>query len=29
VARVRVLVNETGYGRREREVRWLEETLGS
>jgi len=28
VARARVLVNETGYGRREREVRWLEETLG-
>jgi hypothetical protein len=27
VARARVLVNETGYGRREREVRWLEETL--
>jgi tetratricopeptide (TPR) repeat protein len=29
VARARELVNETGYGRREREVRWLEETLGS
>ncbi|HEV7787310.1 MAG TPA: hypothetical protein VGQ28_18350, partial [Thermoanaerobaculia bacterium] len=28
VARARELVNETGYGRREREVRWLEETLG-
>jgi tetratricopeptide (TPR) repeat protein len=28
VARARVLVNETGYGRREREVRWLEGTLG-
>jgi tetratricopeptide (TPR) repeat protein len=28
VALARVLVNETGYGRREREVRWLEETLG-
>ena len=28
VGRARVLVNETGYGRREREVRWLEETLG-
>jgi tetratricopeptide (TPR) repeat protein len=27
VARARVLVNETGYGRREREVRWLEGTL--
>jgi len=27
VARARELVNETGYGRREREVRWLEETL--
>jgi TIR domain-containing protein len=27
VVRARVLVNETGYGRREREVRWLEETL--
>ena len=24
VARARALVNETGYGRREREVRWLE-----
>jgi len=28
VARARVLVNETGYGRREREVRWLEGELG-
>ena len=28
VARARVLVNETGYGRREREVGWLEGTLG-
>ena len=28
VARARELVNETGYGRREREVRWLEENLG-
>jgi hypothetical protein len=28
VARARVLVNETGYGRREREVRWLEGVLG-
>jgi tetratricopeptide (TPR) repeat protein len=27
VARARVLVNETGYGRREREVRWLEGNL--
>jgi tetratricopeptide (TPR) repeat protein len=27
VARARVLVNETGYGRREREVRWLEGAL--
>jgi tetratricopeptide (TPR) repeat protein len=27
VARARVLVNETGYGRREREVRWLEKNL--
>lgn len=27
VARARVLVNETGYGRREREVRWLEGEL--
>jgi tetratricopeptide (TPR) repeat protein len=27
VARARELVNETGYGRREREVRWLEKTL--
>ena len=27
VARARELVNETGYGRREREVRWLEGTL--
>jgi hypothetical protein len=27
VARARVLVNEAGYGRREREVRWLEGTL--
>jgi tetratricopeptide (TPR) repeat protein len=27
VARARELVNETGYGRREREVRWLEESL--
>jgi tetratricopeptide (TPR) repeat protein len=29
VARARELVNETGYGRREREVRWLEGTLGN
>jgi tetratricopeptide (TPR) repeat protein len=29
VARARVLVAETGYGRRAREVAWLEETLGS
>jgi len=29
VARARELVNETGYGRREREVRWLEGTVGS
>jgi tetratricopeptide (TPR) repeat protein len=29
VARARVLVNETGYGRREREVAWLEKTLPS
>jgi tetratricopeptide (TPR) repeat protein len=29
VARARELVNETGYGRREREVRWLEKTLTS
>ncbi len=29
VARARVLVNETGYGRREREVRWLEGALGA
>ncbi len=28
VARARELVNETGYERREREVRWLEEVLG-
>ncbi|HSS49616.1 MAG TPA: TIR domain-containing protein [Thermoanaerobaculia bacterium] len=28
VARARELVNETGYGRREREVRWLEGTVG-
>ena len=28
VARARELVNETGYGRREREVRWLEGVLG-
>ena len=28
VARARVLVNETGYGRREREVAWLERELG-
>ncbi|HKH43753.1 MAG TPA: hypothetical protein VKM72_03725 [Thermoanaerobaculia bacterium] len=28
VARARVLVNETGYGRREREVRWLEGEVG-
>jgi hypothetical protein len=28
VARARELVNETGYGRREREVKWLEGTLG-
>jgi hypothetical protein len=28
VARARELVNETGYGRREREVRWLEGALG-
>jgi len=28
VARARVLVRETGYGRREREVRWLEGVLG-
>jgi hypothetical protein len=27
VARARVLVNETGYGRREREVGWLEGTI--
>jgi tetratricopeptide (TPR) repeat protein len=27
VARARVLVNETGYGRREREVKWLEGEL--
>jgi tetratricopeptide (TPR) repeat protein len=27
VARARALVNETGYGRREREVRWLEGNL--
>jgi hypothetical protein len=27
VARARVLVNATGYGRREREVRWLEGQL--
>ena len=27
VARARELVNETGYGRREREVRWLEKTI--
>jgi tetratricopeptide (TPR) repeat protein len=27
VARARVLVQETGYGRREREVRWLEDNL--
>jgi tetratricopeptide (TPR) repeat protein len=27
LARARVLVNETGYGRREREVRWLEGVL--
>ncbi|HSN88601.1 MAG TPA: hypothetical protein VL025_17700, partial [Thermoanaerobaculia bacterium] len=27
LARARVLVDETGYGRREREVRWLEGTL--
>jgi len=29
VARARALVIETGYGRREREVAWLEGTLGS
>jgi tetratricopeptide (TPR) repeat protein len=29
VARARELVNETGYGRREREVAWLERALGS
>ena len=29
VARARELVNETGYGRREREVAWLEKTLAS
>jgi hypothetical protein len=29
VARARELVNETGYARREREVRWLENTLAS
>lgn len=28
LARARELVNETGYGRREREVRWLEGELG-
>jgi hypothetical protein len=28
VARARELVNATGYGRREREVLWLEETVG-
>jgi len=28
-ARARVLVQETGYGRREREVRWLEGVLGA
>ena len=28
VARARELVNETGYGRREREVRWLEREIG-
>ena len=28
VARARELVNETGYGRREREVRWLEGAVG-
>jgi len=28
VARARELVNETGYGRRKREVRWLEGSLG-
>jgi hypothetical protein len=28
VTRARELVNGTGYGRREREVRWLEETIG-
>ena len=29
VARARVLVDETGYGRREREVAWLEGVLGT
>jgi transcriptional regulator with XRE-family HTH domain/tetratricopeptide (TPR) repeat protein len=29
VARARALVNETGYARREREVRWLEKSLAS
>lgn len=28
VARARELVTETGYGRREREVRWLEGVIG-
>ena len=28
LARARELVNETGYGRREREVRWLEREVG-
>lgn len=29
VARARELVNQTGYGRREQEVAWLERTLGA
>jgi|GEM_PF-6187073 len=29
VTRARVLVQETGYGRRVREVEWLEKVLGS